>query len=484
MNQKLSAHPLHLYGRTKTWILLITLVVAAGGWWLWKSSASDSGAPAQSGSAAAGRRFGGANAAQPVSVQAATLQDIRVTVSAIGSVAASNTAIVRAQVSGVLQSLNFKEGQLVKVGQSLAQIDPRAFQAALGQAEGALARDQALLDNGRIDLQRYRDLLAKDAAPKQQFDTQQALVRQLEGTVMIDQAAVDNARLQLSYTRVTAPIAGRAGLKQVDLGNVVQPGDANGVVVITQTRPVAWVFSVPAVNVPLLSARLRKGEEIPVQAMERGGKTQLAVGKVTSLDNAIDASTDTIKLKALFANQDDSLFPNQAVTVRLQLDLLKSVLTVPTAAVLRGAQGFYVYVVNADNSVSTRVITPGAVDGNVIAVQGALQVGEIIVVDGTDRLREGARIEVIAADPRQRPGAAPIPGRRASAASSPASSDATGASAPVRPSSAAASGAGAASRGMDGLPPEMAYKLKAMSPEERRAWFQKRRQDAGSSAAN
>ncbi len=483
MNQKLSARPLHLYGRTKTWILLITLVVAAGGWWLWKPSASDSGAPAQSGSAAGGRRFGGANAAQPVSVQAATLQDIRVTVSAIGSVAASNTAIVRAQVSGVLQSLNFKEGQQVKVGQWLAQIDPRAFQAALGQAEGALARDQALLDNDRIDLQRYRDLLAKDAAPKQQFDTQQALVRQLEGTVKIDQAAVDSARLQLSYTRVSAPIAGRVGLKQVDLGNVVQPADANGIAVITQTRPVALVFSVPAANVQLISARLRKGEIIPVQALERNGKTPLATGKVASLDNAIDPSTDTIKLKVLFANADDSLFPNQAVSIRLQLDLLKNVLTVPTAAVLRGAQGFYVYVVNADNSVSTRVITPGAVDGNAIAVQGALQVGEIIVVDGTDRLREGAKVEVIAADPRQRAGAAPNPGRRASAASASASS----ASAPERPGSAAAGDDGAArAHRMESLPPEMAEKLKTMSPDERRAWFQKRRQEAGTqgSAAN
>lgn len=315
------------------------------------------------------------------------------------------TAIVHVQVSGVLQGIHFKEGQQVKAGQLLAQIDPRSFQAALNQAEGALARDKAQLDGARVDLQRYRDLLAKDAIPRQQLDTQAALVAQLEGTVKLDQAAVDTARLQLSYTRVTAPIDGRVGLKQLDLGNVAQPTDANGIVSITQTRPIALVFAVPAIHVPLITKRLRANETIPVEAWDRGGKTQLAFGRVASVDNAIDPTTDTIKIKAVFPNADDALFPNQAVSVVLQLDTLTDALAVPQAAVLRGSQGFYVYAVKPDATVTVRVVKPGPVDGRWMAVEGALEPGDKVVIDGVDRLREGAKVEVIAADPSQRAGA-------------------------------------------------------------------------------
>jgi multidrug efflux system membrane fusion protein len=404
-----------------------------------------------------GRRFAGANAVLPVSVQSVRQQDIRVSVNAIGSITALNTAVVHAQVSGVLQRLSFKEGQQVRAGQSLAQIDPRALQAALSQAEGALARDKAQLDNALIDLDRYRGLLAKDANPKQQLDTQEALVRQLEGTVKADQGAVDSARVQLSYTRVTAPISGRVGLKQVDLGNVVQPGDANGIVSITQTQPISLLFAVPAAHVPLITARLRAGASIPVEAWERGGKRQLAVGRVDTVDNAIDPSTDTIKVKAVFANRDEALFPNQAVSVTLQLDVLNDAIAVPQAAVLRGAQGFYVYIVNADNTVSTRVVTPGAVDEGWMAVEGPLRPGEKVVIDGTDRLREGARVELISADPNQRAGAnAPAGGSRQRGGPD---ASAEAASASERP------------RWMDRLSPEQAEKLKAMSAEERRDWL-------------
>ena len=399
-------------GRAMPWKLVaLVLLVGGGGFWWWKTHVTDPASNAApkitrtTTAGASGRRFGGASAAQPVSVQPVRRQDIRVTVNAIGSIAASNMATVHAQVSGVLQSLNFKEGQQVKAGQLLAQIDPRAFQATLGQTEGVLARDRAQLEGARIDLARYRDLLAKDALPKQQLDTQVALVGQLEGTVKADQSTVDNARLQLSYTRVTAPIAGRVGLKQVDLGNVVQPGDVNGIVLITQTRPIALVFAVPAAHVPLITARLRANETLPVEAWSRDGTKQLALGRVATVDNVIDASTDTIKVKALFPNADDALFPNQAVSVRLQLDTLTKVLAVPQAAVLRGAQGFYVYVVGVDNAVTTRVIKPGAVDGDWMAIEGPLKVGENVVIDGADRLRDGATVEVIAADPKQRAGA-------------------------------------------------------------------------------
>lgn len=406
-------------GTTWPWVLLV-LVVLAGGAALWQTrfrtgagvttggpgaqpptAASAAGGPAGPG----GRRFGGVNRVQPVSVQTAQRRDIRVLASAIGTLTASNTATVRPQVSGMLQSLNFTEGQQVRSGQMLAQIDPRAFQAAMGQAEGTLARDKAQLDNARMDVARYRDLFAKDAIARQQLDTQEAQVRQLEGTVKSDQALVDNTRLQLSYTRVTAPIAGRVGLKQADIGNLVQPGDTSGIVTITQTRPMALVFAVPSAQLPRIAARLRAGEPLAVEAFDRNDNTPLAAGHVATTDNAIDASTDTIKLKALFANRDDALYPNQSVNVRLQLDTLVDTLAVPQAAVLRGAQGFYVYVVNPDNSVVTRVVQPGATDGDWTAISGPVRPGDKVVIDGADRLRDGAKVEIIAADPQQRAGA-------------------------------------------------------------------------------
>jgi len=371
-------------------------------------------------------------------------RDVNVLVSAIGSFTASNTAVVHAQLSGVLQTLNFKEGQQVMAGQTLAQIDPRAFQAGLSQAEGAMARDKAQLDNARLDLARYRDLLSKDAVGKQQVDTQESLVHQLEGTVKSDQGAVDTARLQLTYTRVLAPIPGRVGLKQVDIGNVVQPGDVNGIVSITQTRPMALVFSVPSSVLPKITAGLRGNQPLKVQALDRNTKDVLAQGVVATIDNAIDATTDTIKVKALFPNNDDALFPNQAVSVSLQVDTIHDTLAVPPAAVLRGAKGYYVYVVGDDSTVSTKAVKPGPVDGNWMAVEGELDVGERVVIDGVDRLREGAKVEVIAADPRQRAGAQE-------------------------------SGKGGRRGGMANLPPEVAAKLKGMSPEERKAWFQQHR---------
>ena len=504
-------------GRVWPWVLILALLLAGAAWWRLKPSLPDgtTGAAAPPAGAASGpasaRRFGAANRVQPVSVQPARRRDIRIMVSAIGTMAASNTAAVHPQVSGMLQTLNFKEGQQVKAGQLLAQIDPRSFQAALGQAEGTLARDKAQLDNARLDATRYRDLFAKDAIAKQQLDTQEAQVRQLEGSLKSDQAAVDNARLQLSYTRVTAPIAGRVGLKQADLGNIVQPGDTNGIVTITQTRPIALVFAVPSAQLPRISARLRANEPLEVEAFDRGGTTRLAAGRVATTDNAIDASTDTIKLKALFANEDDALYPNQSVSVRLQLDTLEDTLAVPQAAVLRGAQGFYVYVVGADNSVSTRVVKPGATDGDWTAIEGPVRGGENVVIDGADRLREGAKVEIIAADPKLRAGAnippdgggrrrGPRGGASAAAGSASAAGFAGGRRAPAGDASAPrGTGAGAATDGKpsaaqgaqgeapaDGersagdrprLPPEVLEKLRNMPPEERRAYITKLREE-------
>jgi len=497
-------------GAIRGWTLVAVLAAAAAGagagWWGKSQSgagaaapgtpASGASAPGTSGPGGAGgpgsRRFGGANRVQPVSVQAARKQDIRVMVSAVGTITAANTTTVRPQVSGVLQSLLFTEGQQVKAGQQLAQIDPRALQATLSQVEGTFARDKANLDNARIDLARYKDLLAKDAIAKQQVDTQEALVRQLEGTVKADQANVDSARLQLSYTKVSAPIPGRVGLKQADLGNVVSPGDTAGIVTITQTRPIALIFSVPSAQLPQINAKLRAKQPLIVEALDRSGNKFLAKGQVATADNAIDVSTDTIKLKALFPNADDSLYPNQAVSVRLQLDTQSDSIAVPQAAVLRGAQGFYVYVVSAENVVSTRVVKPGAVDGDWIAVEGQLEAGEKVVIDGVDRLREGAKVEVIAADPRQRQGASGGGRRRgggapgaASGAASGAAPAAPGASAPrgERPGKAgsapqattAAAGGAERPRWLDRLPPELQEKVMKMSPAEQEAWIAQRR---------
>lgn len=444
-------------GRATPWILgVVVLAVAAGGWWWWKGRGADgaAGGPASAASGPAGAggpggpggpgggrggRFA-ANRVQPVSVMPARLQDIRHTAAAIGTISASNTAVVRAQVSGVLQQIHFTEGQQVKAGQTLAQIDPRAFQASLGQAEGQLARDKATLDNARIDLQRYQDLLAKDAIARQQVDTQQATVNQLVGTVKADQAAVDSARLQVTYSRVQAPISGRVGLKQADIGNVVQTGDTNGIVSITQTRPIALTFAVPSALLPQVSAGLKGKTPMTVEAWSRDGKTRLATGKLATADNAIDIATDTIKLKALFPNDDDALYPNQSVSVKLQLATEQNRLAVPAAAVLRGSQGFYVYVVGADNAVSTRVVQTGAVDGDWMAVDGKIEPGDRVVIDGVDRLREGAKVEVIAADPKQRAGANAAP-RRARGASAPGGA-ASGARGEGRRASAAGAGAG------------------------------------------
>lgn len=433
--------PLAQSGKAARWVLIALVLIGGGaaGWW-WQHRGVDATAQQPQ---SAGRRAGNGQATQPVSVMPVGRRDVHVVVQAIGAFAASNTAVVHAQVSGVLQSLLFQEGQQVKAGQTLAQIDPRAFQASLSQAEGTFARDKAQLDNARVDLTRYQELFAKDALAKQQLDTQAALVRQLEGTVKSDQAAVDTARLQMTYTRVLAPIPGRVGLKQIDIGNVVQPGDANGIVSITQTRPIALVFAVPSAVLPKITAALRNNQALPVQALDRGSKTPLAEGLVATIDNAIDATTDTIRIKALFPNADDSLFPNQAVSVALQVDTLHDTLAVPPAAVLRGTKGAYVYVVNADNTVATRVVKPGTTEGNWMAVEGDLKPGERVVIDGVDRLRDGAKVEVITPDAKQSSGG----------------------------------GAGEAERGhrLDKLPPEVAAKVQAMSPQDRRAWFQQHR---------
>ncbi len=441
--------------------------------------------------------------------------------SAIGNISALNTAVVRARVDGELKAIRFKEGQLVRAGALLAEIDPRSYEIALAQTQSELAKNQATLKNAQLDLARYKDLLAKDSIAKQQVDTQESLVNQLAASLRTDQSQVDNARLQLSYTKITAPISGRLGLKQADLGNVVRSGDANGLVTITQTQPISVVFAVPESNLPLITRKLKGTEPLTVEAWDREQRAMLATGKVSTTDNTIDPVTGTIKVKAEFANADGSLFPNQFVNIKLQVNTLEAALSVPSVAVQRGAAGTFVYVVKPDSNVAIRRIRLGAADGDWVSVQGELEAGERVVTDGADRLREGAKVEVITPPPRMGAGAGAfagggggaVGGARAggaaagasaprdagsrgpastSAAATPApSADAPSAtrSAPTPAPATATPGAGS-SAWIDQLPPdaqarvrgvlerigpEAAAKVNKMTPDERRAFFQQLR---------
>ena len=381
---------------SRPWIWLVLLIVlcatAAGAYFFF--SAKPEGAQQGQGK----RGQDGMSRPVPITGAPVTTGDINVYLSGLGSVTPLNTVTVKSRVDGQLMRVLFREGQIVKPGELLAEIDPRPFQVQLTQAEGQLARDLALLDNARTDLARYQVLLKQDSIAEQQLATQAALVRQYEGAVKTDQGAVDNAKLQLIYSRVTAPLGGRIGLRLVDPGNIVQASDPNGLVVITQLQPITVIFTLPEDNLPAVMDKLQQGAKLVVDAYDRSGQTKLATGYLLTVDNQIDAATGTIKLKAQFANESYKLFPNQFVNVRMLVDVLHGVTRIPTAGVQRGTQGTFAYVIKSDNTVTMRTIKLGPIEGEFAAVESGLTPGEQVVVDGSDKLREGAKVEPIGKD--------------------------------------------------------------------------------------
>jgi multidrug efflux system membrane fusion protein len=346
--------------------------------------------------------------ATTVGVATAQKADIPVYLDALGTVTATATTTVRPQVSGVLQKINYTEGQIVRPGQVLATIDPRSFQIALMQASGQRQRDEAQLESAKVTLSRYQTLLQQDSIARQDVDTQAALVKQLQGTVMTDQAAENLAKLNLGYTEVKAPIGGRVGLRTVDVGNLVSSGDANGVAVITQLSPIDVQFSVPQDQLPELQARMREGATLPATALDRTRTDTLAQGRFVALDNQVDVQTGTVRAKARFDNGDSKLFPSQFVNLRLQVRIIKNAVVVPVTAVRHGADGDFVYVLNAaQRTVSLRPVTRGQQTVDKIEVRTGLQAGEQVITEGADRLKDGAKVVL----PGDRPAGAPGGGR-------------------------------------------------------------------------
>ncbi|NVH71455.1 MdtA/MuxA family multidrug efflux RND transporter periplasmic adaptor subunit [Paraburkholderia sp. JPY432] len=399
-------------GRTVALIVaaLVVLGVVLWRWHPWGSPGSGASAPSAASGARSGRLGGGgpnamANMPQPVHVAAATQGEMPVVLTALGTVTPLATVTVLPQLSGVLQDVYFKEGQMVKKGDVLAQIDPRPYEISLRNAEGTLVRDEALLATARLDLKRYQTLLAQDSIASQQVDTQASLVRQYEGTVKADQANVDSFKLDLVYARITAPVSGRVGLRQVDPGNYVTSGLANGIVVITQLDPISVVFSTSEDNLQQIIQHTRNGESLSATAYDRSNTHPLEVGSLKTMDNQIDTTTGTIKLRAIFENKDNGLFPNQFVNTRLLVDTIKDAVIVPTSAVLNGSIGTFVYIVKPDDTVTVRQVKVGPVDGERTSIQSGLAVGERVVIDGSDRLREGSKITIPAERPRGASGA-------------------------------------------------------------------------------
>ncbi|UTX61913.1 MdtA/MuxA family multidrug efflux RND transporter periplasmic adaptor subunit [Klebsiella michiganensis] len=382
--------------------VLVVAIVAGAAYWFWQGrEAANSGAPTASGARQQGPgggrpgRFGAALA--PVQAATATSEAVPRYLSGLGTVTAANTVTVRSRVDGQLLAIHFTEGQQVKAGDLLAEIDPSQFKVALAQAEGQLAKDRATLANARRDLARYQQLVKTNLVSRQELDTQQSLVSETQGTIKADEAAVASAQLQLDWSRITAPIDGRVGLKQVDIGNQIASGDTTGIVVLTQTHPIDVVFTLPENQIATVVQAQKAGKKLAVEAWDRTNKQKISEGSLLSLDNQIDATTGTIKLKARFTNLDDALFPNQFVNARMLVDTEQNAVVIPTAALQMGNEGHFVWVLNDENKVSKHTVTPGIQDSLKVVINAGLSAGDRVVTDGIDRLTEGAKVEVVEA---------------------------------------------------------------------------------------
>jgi multidrug efflux system membrane fusion protein len=344
---------------------------------------------ADSGKAGAAK---GPGPAIPVIVASAERRDVPVYLTGLGTITAFNTVTVRTRVDGQIVQVAFREGQEVNKGDLLVVIDPRPFEVQLSQAQASLARDQAQLADARLNLERDRDLLAQGILPQQQMDSQRALVQQLEASAQVDQSQIDNARLQLTYCRITAPVGGRVGLRLVDEGNVVRAADLNGLLVITQLEPITVLFTLPEDSLPAVARRMKDGS-LPVEAYSRDDQTKLASGSLLTIDNQIDSSTGTGRLKAVFENRDRTLWPNQFVNVRLLLEVKKAQIVVPAAAVQRGSQGVFAYVVKPDKTIEVHLLTVGLTQGGIAAIDAGLAPGDQVVTDGHEKVQAGSRVE-------------------------------------------------------------------------------------------
>ncbi|PDO90059.1 MdtA/MuxA family multidrug efflux RND transporter periplasmic adaptor subunit [Kosakonia pseudosacchari] len=382
----------------RTLVAVVVMAVAGVAWYHFahKDNASTATGQTQRQGAPGGGRHGmRGGALPPVQAATATREAVPRYLSGLGTITAANTVTVRSRVSGQLMAIHFQEGQQVKAGDLLAEIDPSQFKVALAQAQGQLAKDKATLANARRDLARYQQLAKTSLVSRQDLDSQQALVTESEGTVEADEASVASAQLELDWSRITAPISGRVGLKQVDIGNQISSSDTTGIVVLTQTHPIDLVFTLPESEIATVVQAQKSGQQLVVEAWDRTNKQKLSSGTLLSLDNQIDATTGTIKLKARFDNQDDALFPNQFVNARMLVATQQDAVVIPAAALQMGNEGNFVWVLNDKNQVSKHTVTPGIQDSQKVVIAAGLSAGDRVVTDGIDRLTEGAKVEVV-----------------------------------------------------------------------------------------
>src|SRR5580765_858843 len=381
--------------KSRWWLWILILAVVAIGIWYYRGahSTSEAGGKATAGTSGKGRGGPGSGGfTVPVVVAPAQKGDLPVYLIGLGTATAFNTVTVRSRVDGQIVKVNFTEGQFVHQGDALIEIDPRPYQVLLEQAEGQLAKDQAQLRDVQVDFERYQLLYNEGVVPKQQVDTQQAQVGQYLGAIKADQATIDNAKLQLVYAHITAPISGRVGLRLVDMGNIVHSSDTTGLLVITQLQPISVIFTLPQDQLQQVLSKLRRGRQLPVEAYDRDDSNKIADGKLATIDNQIDPTTGTYKLKSIFSNENSVLFPNQFVNVHMLVDTKRNLVIVPASAIQRGPQGTYIYVVSGGETANIRPVTIAQTTGNNIGISSGLNGGDIVVIDGQDKLQDGSKV--------------------------------------------------------------------------------------------